>query len=58
MILKTLPISFGMAMRILKEHKSVHIRVKGSSSSSTKKKNNNIKQGKFKKRVREQAYGQ
>ena len=39
-----------MAKRILKDHKGVHMRVKGSLGSSAKKKNNNIKSGKFKKK--------
>ena len=43
MILKTLLDFFKMENGILKDHKGVNMRVKGSSGSSTKKMNNNTK---------------
>ena len=43
MTLETLPMSFGMAKRILKDYKGVHMGVKDSLGSFTKKKKKNTK---------------
>ena len=43
MILETLPISFGMAKGILKDHRGVHMEVKSSLGSSTNRKKNKTK---------------
>ena len=43
-ILETLLASFRMIKRILKEHRGIHMEVKGSFGSSTKKKKHQIKE--------------